>query len=262
MLSKAKDMNSKVLTIDVGNTKSKLALSDGGVLTSGVRLADHETTVDEALRLARSSGAAGCLVSSVAEGAGEMVAKMRDGGLPTALLTVDMRLPFVIDYVAPRSLGSDRIAGAVGVLASWGRKDALVIDAGTAITYDFLSADGHFRGGAISPGIAMRFRALHAFTAKLPLCGADDYVGNAVGRDTRQAIAAGVMCGIWAEAEHFIGKLREMTPEAIVVVTGGDYKNFDLTAKKGIFASPNLVLQGLAYLAKYNIDAIVGVSKL
>lgn len=255
-------MNSKVLTIDVGNTKSKLAMSEGGALTSGVRLADHETTVDEALRMALSCGAAGCLVSSVAEGAGEMVAKMREGGLPTALLTVDMRLPFVIDYATPRSLGSDRIAGAVGVLAEWGRKDALVIDAGTAITYDFLSADGHFRGGAISPGIAMRFRALHAFTAKLPLCGADDYAGDSLGRDTRQAIASGVMCGVWAEADFFIAKLRKMAPDAIVVVTGGDYKNFDLTAKKGIFASPNLVLQGLAYLAKDNIDAIVNAAKL
>lgn len=241
------------LLIDVGNTKSKLALSQDGRLISDVLLADHETTVSQALELARSGGARCCLVSSVAEGGGELVGSLNGRGVRTSLLSVDMRLPFAIDYATPYTLGTDRVAGVAGVVAQFGVRDALIIDAGTAITYDFLSADGVFRGGAISPGIGMRFRALHAFTAKLPLCGPADFSDSIVGRDTRSAIASGVMAGVLAEARHFISSFRKDYPDSIVVFTGGDYENFDLTAKIGIFARPNLVLEGLAHLAHLNL---------
>lgn len=250
-------MSCKFLVIDAGNTKSKMALCQEGVLTSEVSLADHETTVAEALRLARQHSAAGCLLCSVTEGAPDMARLLRQHGLPTAILTIDMRFPFAVDYATPRTLGPDRLAGAVGAWASFPHTGALIIDAGTAITYDFITPDAHFQGGAISPGISMRFRALHAFTAKLPLCKASEWNGNVVGRDTREAIASGVMNGVWAEADFFIAQARAKHPDSIVVVTGGDYKNFDLKSKKGIFASPNLVLQGLALLAEDNSHEIL-----
>lgn len=255
-------MNHKFLVIDAGNTKSKLALCQNGSIISEVSLADHETTVSEALRLARQHAAAGCLLCSVTEGATEMAELMRKGGLPTAILTVDMSFPFAIDYATPRTLGPDRLAGAVAAWTAYPHNGALIIDAGTAITYDFITPDAHFRGGAISPGISMRFRALHAFTAKLPLCNASDWTGDVVGRDTREAIASGVMNGVWAEADFFIKQARAQFPDAVIVVTGGDYKNFDLKSKKGIFASPNLVLQGLALLAQDNSSAILQEPKL
>lgn len=240
------------LLIDVGNTKSKIALSQGGRLTSEVVLSDHEKTAAVALAMARDGGAAACLVSSVAEGAAQLVQELNSGGLRSSLLTVGMRLPFAIDYATPSTLGTDRVAGIAGVVAQFGVRDALVIDAGTAITYDFLTSDGVFRGGAISPGIGMRFRSLHAFTARLPLCAPSDCPEGVVGVDTRSAIAAGVMTGVRAEAECFIETFRRERPSGIVVLTGGNYENFDLTAKIGIFARPNLVLEGLAYLASTN----------
>ncbi len=241
------------LLIDVGNTKSKLALSEGGRLVSDVVLSDHETTVREALALARKGGADCCLVSSVAEGGSALVRGLCDGGLRSLLLTVGMRLPFSIDYATPKTLGTDRVAGVAGVVAQFGMCDALVIDAGTAITYDFLTSDGVFRGGAISPGINMRFRALHAFTAKLPLCAPADAPDGLIGCDTKSAIASGVMNGVMAEAARFVDAFRAEHPDSIVVLTGGDYENFDLTAKIGIFARPNLVLEGLALLAHTNL---------
>lgn len=250
-------MKDTILVIDAGNTKSKLALASRGRLTSEVLLADHEQTVAEALKLAKQHGAAGCLLCSVTEETEKTASRLRDAGLPTAILSVDMNLPFAIDYTTPRTLGPDRIAGAVGALGTWPGQSVLIIDAGTAITYDFLSADRHLRGGAISPGIGMRFRALHAFTAKLPLCNTADWDGLHVGTDTRKAIAAGVMNGVWAETNSFIAKAREIDPNSVIVITGGDYKNFDLTAKKGIFARPDIVLQGLALLANDNIETIV-----
>ncbi len=245
------------LIIDVGNTKSKLALASGGALTSDVVLADHEKTASEALRMACEARAACCLISSVAEGADALVETLVAGGLPSRLLRGDLRLPFAIDYATPHTLGSDRVAGIAGVVANYGLCDALVIDAGTAITYDYLTADGRFIGGAISPGISMRFKALHAFTAKLPLCSPDDTPGSPVAKDTRSAIASGVMNGVWAEANRFVSEMRVKSPKSIVVLSGGDYKNFDLSSKIGIFARPNLVLEGLAFLAHENLDILV-----
>lgn len=240
------------LLIDVGNTKSKLALSEGGRLVSDVILSDHEKTAAEALALAKGGRADTCLVSSVADGAGQLVSDLADGGLNASLLSVSMKLPFSIDYDTPSTLGTDRVAGVAGVVAQFGPCDALIIDAGTAITYDFLSSDGVFRGGAISPGIAMRFRSLHAFTAKLPLCASYDSPDGMVGKTTRSAIAAGVMNGVKAEADFFVNSFRREHPDGIVVLTGGNYENFDLTSKMGIFARPNIVLEGLAYLANMN----------
>lgn len=241
-----------VLLIDVGNTKSKLALAKNGRLVSDVILSDHEKTAVEGLALARQGKAVACLVSSVADGVGLLIAELERGGLTASLLSVSMRLPFSVDYATPSTLGTDRVAGVAGVVAQFGMCDALVIDAGTAITYDFLTSDGVFHGGAISPGIGMRFRSLHVFTARLPLCSPVDAPVGLVGKDTRSAIAAGVMSGVRAEADFFIDSFRRERPDSIVVLTGGNYENFDLTAKMGIFARPNIVLEGLAFLANMN----------
>lgn len=247
----------RVLVVDMGNTNVKYAIAEAGALVSEVREAAYSVAAEAVLALAVDEGAAGCLVSSVVGRVDELAAPLRRAGLCVALLDDSVRLPFVVDYAEPRSLGSDRVAGAAGVWAMWGPVDALVIDAGTAITYDFLSADGHFRGGAISPGVSMRFRALHSFTAKLPLVDVSSWDGGFVARDTRGAMAAGVMNGVLAEARHFIACARRERPALRVVLTGGDYKNFDLTTEKGIFASPNLVLKGLAFLAKENLDFVM-----
>lgn len=251
----------RVLVVDMGNTNVKFAIAEGGALVSQVREAAYDVAAAAVLALAVDGGAAGCLVSSVVGRVDELAAPLRRAGIGVVRLDAAMRLPFVVDYVAPQSLGSDRVAGAAGVWAMWGPTDALVIDAGTAITYDFLSADGHFRGGAISPGVSMRFRALHSFTAKLPLCDVSCWDGGLVARDTCRAVASGVMNGVLAEARRFIDLARRERPATRVVLTGGDYKNFDLTSEKGIFANPNLVLKGLAFLAKENLDLVVrGVS--
>lgn len=250
------------LIIDVGNTKSKLALAEKGkMLDEGVSYSDHETTARDAIAMARRHEATCCLVSCVAEGGGELIRLINESGLPCARLTADMRLPFAIDYATPQTLGTDRIAGAAGVFATFGKCDALVIDAGTAITYDFLSAEGVFRGGAISPGISMRFKALHAFTAKLPLCAVEPRRPAAIGRDTREAIASGVVNGVVAEADYFVAQARELNPETIVVLTGGDCHNFELTSKMSIFARPNVVLDGLAWLADANRKEIFDIAK-
>ncbi len=243
-----------ILIIDIGNTKSKIALAQDGKVVSDVTMVDHETTARDALRLAQELNAQGCLVSSVAEGATKLILSLRSAGLRTQLLAADMKLPFRLDYATPATLGTDRIAGVAGVVAAHGLCNALVIDAGTAITYDFLTADGRFTGGAISPGISMRFKALHAFTARLPLFDAPLAFPDVIGKDTKSAIRSGVLNGAVAEAKFFIDKAREQNPDTLVILSGGDYKNFEFCTEISIFACPNLVLDGLALLANLNED--------
>ncbi len=250
-------MSHKILVIDIGNTKSKIAVAQDGKLCSEVILSDHETTVRDALKISQQHKTAGCLVSSVAEGAVKMIKRMRASGMWVKLLTADMTLPFTIDYATPTTLGTDRIAATAGVVANFGLVDTLIIDAGTAITYDYLTADGHFLGGCISPGVSMRFRALHAFTAKLPLTDPTDDTGGFYGTDTRSAIAIGIMVGLRAETNAHISNFRKQKPNSIVVITGGNNKYFELTTEMSIFVRPNLVLEGLADIANANINQLI-----
>ncbi len=127
------------------------------------------------------------------------------------------RLPHA-PYVGARQA---RRRGRVTVL--WPGRDVLVVDCGTAVTIDLVTADGTFRGGSISPGLRMRFRALHEFTAALPLCEVPDSDGL-FGRSTSGAIGAGVLNSLVFEIEGYIGRLRRQIDGLCVIFTGGDAK--------------------------------------
>jgi type III pantothenate kinase len=129
----------------------------------------------------------------------------------------------------------------------------LVVDAGTAITYDVINDRGQYFGGNISPGIHMRYKALHEFTRKLPLI---DMIGDypQLGRNTRDAIISGVLQGIICEVEGTIDNFSKNFPELRVVITGGDAGFFDKKLKKTIFVVPNLVLLGLNSILQYNLN--------
>ena len=154
-------------------------------------------------------------------------------------------------YLTPATLGRDRLAAAVGAAALYPGRNALIVDLGTAVTIDLLSADGVFRGGCISPGMAMRFRALHEYTASLPLCDATDSE-RAVGRTTDEAIRLGVMNSIAFEIEGYVARLEGEFEDLCVIFTGGDAKFFVKRIKNTIFANCNLVFYGLNRILEYN----------
>lgn len=129
--------------------------------------------------------------------------------------------------------------------------DLLVVDAGTAVTYDFVSADGIYKGGNIAPGIELRFKSLHEHTGALPLVGTQGDVPM-FGRDTETAIRSGVINGIRKELDGYETELRSIYPSLLVFLTGGDADFFDIKAKSTIFAVPELVLHGLARIVEYN----------
>jgi type III pantothenate kinase len=160
-------------------------------------------------------------------------------------------VPITVRYKSRRTLGNDRLAAAVAAANLFPEKDVLVINAGTCITYDFVSAAREYLGGGISPGITMRFRALHTFTGKLPLITFRDS-GILTGRDTEGSILSGVLTGATAEIEGIAGRYRSKYPGLQVILSGGDHKYFDKRLKISIFALPNIVIHGLHQILAFN----------
>ena len=164
-----------------------------------------------------------------------------------------MALPIRIGYETPHTLGRDRIAAVVGAQSLRPGSNILVIDAGTAITYELLEASGLYVGGNISPGMTTRFRALHHFTQKLPLVSEPEEV-LLVGVSTESAIQAGVVNGIVLEMDGYIDLLRLKYPGLLVFLTGGHSFYFERRLKNRIFADINLVLIGLNRILEYNVE--------
>ena len=148
-------------------------------------------------------------------------------------------------------MGPDRLAAAVGAATLYPNSDVLIVDFGTAITCDLVSAEGEFLGGNISPGATLRFRALHQFTHRLPQCELIDRE-IFMGRDTVSAIEGGVVNGIVYEVEGYIRDLEKRYPSLRIIFTGGDSNFFAKRVKKTIFATYDLVAYGLNRILEYN----------
>ena len=161
-------------------------------------------------------------------------------------------LPIQNTYQTPGTLGKDRLAAVVGAAFLQPDTDILVVDAGTAVTYDFIDASGVYHGGNIAPGVEMRLKALHTFTQKLPLVKIDTNV-DFLGKDTQSAIQAGVLYGIVLEIDGYIERLMLKYPKLSVFLTGGSAVLFDNKLKSRIFADKNLVLTGLNRILQYNV---------
>jgi type III pantothenate kinase len=238
------------LVLDIGNSGLKAGWFDGNGLTGVSRhdSAPHDTL--EALIGSRPVDAV--LVSSVGSADRQTFASFSGAVKQWFFLEPSLPLPLTIRYSTPETLGKDRIAAAAGACMLFPNLPLLVIDLGTAITIDFVSAEGEFRGGNISPGMKTRFRALHEFTARLPLVEKD---GNwpDFGNDTRTAITAGVQQGILHELDGYMHAFAVRFPQCRFMLTGGDAVFFADRFKKPIFADPDLVLKGLNHILEFNL---------
>ena len=160
-------------------------------------------------------------------------------------------LPIKNLYETPKTLGNDRIAAAIGANYLFPKKNVLIIDIGTAITYDFVNNKAEYVGGNISPGIDIRFKALNKYTKKLPLLKKEKKDCD-FGRNTKNAIIFGVQKGIFHEINGYIVDFQEKYENSKIIFTGGDTFFFDKLLKRYIFAEPNLVSIGLNRILKYN----------
>lgn len=238
------------LAVDIGNTSVKAAVFDAGLdaAVHAVRIHDDAANILRGLCLRYGvTRAAVCSTArddrSIADTLREAVGYVLDfrSGCP---------VPIGCDYATPETLGADRIAAAVGADALYGG-NMLIVDFGTAVTFDLVSG-GVFRGGNISLGVQTRFRALHDYTARLPLATADAASARSMGVSTVEAIANGVLDGMTYEVEGYIASLSEKYDDLSVIFTGGDAKLFEKRIKNAIFANRDLVLFGLNRILEYN----------
>jgi type III pantothenate kinase len=236
----------KNLVIDIGNSRIKSALfEEDRLLASPVF-----DRLEAAVELWASLDFQRCLVSSVAIKEAELRAKLP---FDFVFLHAGSPIPLINGYATPTTLGLDRIAAAVGAWHLAKEKPALAIDLGTCITYDLVDDKGVYRGGAISPGLKMRAKAMHTFTTSLPEISLTTPPITQLGDSTGACLQVGIWSGIRFEMEGFIATYRENFPEISVYLCGGDAESFDSFAKDHIFVVPNLVLLGLNCILNHHV---------
>jgi type III pantothenate kinase len=233
------------LIVDIGNTRIKMAEFDDDHLSQKHTF----NSVDSFNHYLAGKTYDHSIVSTVSKAPlPSLPVKGRQVQLTSAL-----RVPITISYDTPQTLGVDRIAAACGAFQLFPGDDCLVVDMGTCITYDFLSAKGVYEGGAIAPGVKMRFKAMNHYTARLPLV---EPVADAplTGKSTVTSMQSGVINGILGEIKGFISRYQSRHPGLKTVVCGGDLVFFENSIKPSIFAAPDLVLIGLNRILLHHIN--------
>ncbi len=167
------------------------------------------------------------------------------------VLSYESKLPFKNSYATPQTLGMDRIALVTAAFYQYPRKNVLIVDMGTCITYDLVNDAGEYIGGAISPGLQMRYNALHHQTKKLPQLSPEDIL-DFVGNTTETCIHSGVINGMVNELDGVIDQYRARFQHLTVILTGGDSQFFVKRLKNSIFANSKFLVEGLNCLLEYN----------
>ena len=244
----------KNLIVDVGNSSAKIALFDGDTLIEQLCVS-HEALHQTLHKLAEDTTIRAAIISSVIPLSKETEHTLTTLPFPVLRMSAQLKMPFRIAYKTPNTLGPDRLAAVVGAHAQQLGHNILVIDAGTAITYDLITADGIYHGGQISPGINMRFKALHHFTGKLPLVSREGE-RTPIGCTTETAIREGVLQGVDKEIEGYIEEYTSKYPGLLVFLTGGDSFLLDNRIKSRTFADNLLVTKGLNRILTLNNENI------
>jgi len=241
------------LIVDVGNTLIKLALFDNQILQEkrSCRTNNFSEVLEELEKAFPSIK--NVIISSVGNFSREHFSALKNK-YHVFVLNHDAKIPFINEYATPRTLGVDRIALVSAAAIKFPKENVLVIDAGSCITFDFLSDTNTYLGGAISPGIKMRFKALHHFTDKLPLLE-KKLPKNWIGDSTENSMQIGVIKGIQNEIEGYISLYKEKFKNLTVILTGGDADFLRDSLKNDIFADSNFLLEGLNYILEHNKDS-------
>ncbi len=238
------------LVIDIGNTFIKVYLFEDRKISMTQKIESNNT--DKLFGLVKDMPMPGnAIISSVVKLPVHFYEKLNTYIKNVLVLDQNTPLPIKNNYETKEDLGKDRIAAAVGANTIFPETNVLVIDAGTALTIDFVSENNEYQGGNISPGLTMRFKALNKFTSKLPLLNkSEQYYLNA--KNTKSAIVSGVQNGIIFELDSYIDKYHSLYPDLKVILTGGDSFFFEHKLKNRIFAKPFLTAIGLNRILEYN----------
>lgn len=246
------------LCIDQGNSRTKVALmtDEGKIINDFIYKQFSSAEVERLFDLYEITDS---IISSVVNIEAAVVNTLHRRSQHFVLFDHNTPVPIENTYDTPQTLGQDRLAAAVGAKSLCPNENLLIIDAGSAITYDFVTDKGEYIGGNIAPGLKMRFTMLQRMTKKLPLVDADENeLVPLFGKNTRDAIVAGVIRGIAYEVKGYMRTLREKTPHFRTYLTGG-HASYILnnvrtsrTEKREITYEKHLVLIGLNEILVFN----------
>jgi len=237
------------LIIDVGNTRVKAAVFEEDTIVDFV-VFDKAKILSEIKKIINNYNITTAIASSVALLSPKKIEKLQSL-VEIMFVSSKLKIPFENLYATPTTLGVDRIALVFGAFIKYPKKNVLIIDAGTCITFDFLTKNGEYLGGAISPGVAMRYKSLHKFTSKLPLLPINK-PKNFVGNSTKESINSGVVNGVIQEIDGVIKQYNKKFLDLTVVLTGGDTNFLSKQLKSSIFANQNFLLEGLNEILIFN----------
>jgi type III pantothenate kinase len=238
------------LIIDVGNTKVKLA-----IFSAHKRIKKMTCSHDDFLKTIyeikeKYPDIKHTILSSVGNLRDTDLTELKDNFF-VLVLSASTKVPFENCYETPSSLGVDRIALVCASVNSYLNTNVLIIDAGTCITYDFVTSKNQYLGGAISPGIRLRYNALHNLTANLPLLDTKS-PKNLIGNSTSESIHSGIINGILKELDGIVDEYQKKYQDLTVILTGGDAKFLSKQLKSSIFANSNFLLEGLNFILEFN----------
>ena len=240
-----------ILAIDVGNTRIKGAVFEGATVLEDFVFSKTELEKNIQNILKTHKKIAHLVVSSVSNVEKKAFSTF-ENLVNVHFVSHEDSFPFVNCYKTPKTLGIDRIVLAAGATLQFPNQNRLVIDAGTCVTYDFIDESNNYLGGAISPGLKLRYTALHNFTAKLPLLELEN-PEHFVGKSTLESIHSGVVNGLVYEIDGFIAEYKALYPKFIIILTGGDTVFLAKRLKNTIFANSNFLLESLNQTFQYKI---------
>lgn len=239
------------LIIDIGNTQTKFFLFNKKELAAFHLIPDVNSNI--IIAYCAKNEVRHCIISSVQNNPEALQHELQNKNIHCLILNHQTSIPISVNYKTPQTLGMDRLAGVVGAAFLFPEKTSLVIDAGTAITYDIITAKSVYEGGSISPGMMIRYKSLNNYTKKLPLLEASNKIFP-IGKNTTEAIHFGVEQGIAFEMEGQVNYFKKIYDDLIVILTGGDALYFEKYLKKPIFVEPNLIGIGLNNILIHNVE--------
>ncbi len=238
-----------ILVLDYGNTLKKLAVFEDGSLLVCTKTKGSISPIIKDIQ-SHFPGLKQAIISSVSA-VPDTEFQLLQSQFQLFVFNHSTALPFTNAYQTPLTLGLDRLANVAGGIALFPKQNLLIIDAGSCITYDFVDHEGVYLGGAISPGLPLRAKAMHHFTQHLPLIQPAQET-TLLGKDTQSCMQSGIIHGTTAEIDGMISAYLSDYKFIKAILSGGDALYFEKRLKNNIFAAPNLVLEGLYHILKHN----------
>lgn len=238
-----------ILAVDVGNTRIKSAVFENNTIKENLIYETQNFFSSIEKILTQYPKIEGIVISSVGSFEKSSFESLQKR-TKIHFIDRDKPFPFKNNYASPQTLGIDRMVLAAGAVLQFPNKNRLIIDAGTCVTYDYVDENNIYYGGAISPGLRLRYEAMHQYTAKLPLLKLEN-PENIIGNSTSESMHSGVVNGLTFEIDGYINALTKQKENFIIILTGGDAIFLAKRLKNTIFANSNFLLESLNSLYQF-----------